>query len=217
MTDKVKQNVISAVIGGVLGLALGITSVHYQEQRREEEREWIKQYMMEQRVTTLPVAGIEEVMMTTVSEATEEEQEELLAPYDIFGIDEYEYYLLSHIVEAEAGNQGIDGKRLVVDVVFNRVMSDQFPNSVEEVLTQDGQFTTYINGAYELVEPSEDTHEAIAIEYDYIRNTDVYFFRTDHYHSFGKPLFVEEDHYFSGLGDEEWEHFVFECEIAGGR
>ena len=205
MTDKVKQNVISAVIGGVLGLALGITSVHYQEQRREEEREWIKQYMMEQRVTTLPVAGIEEVMMTTVSEATEEEQEELLAPYDIFGIDEYEYYLLSHIVEAEAGNQGIDGKRLVVDVVFNRVMSDQFPNSVEEVLTQDEQFTTYINGAYELVEPSEDTHEAIAIEYDYIRNTDVYFFRTDHYHSFGKPLFVEEDHYFSGLGDEEWE------------
>ena len=205
MTDKVKQNVISAVIGGVLGLALGITSVHYQEQRREEEREWTKQYMMEQRVTTLPVAGIEEVMMTTVSEATEEEQEELLAPYDIFGIDEYEYYLLSHIVEAEAGNQGIDGKRLVVDVVFNRVMSDQFPNSVEEVLTQDGQFTTYINGAYELVEPSEDTHEAIAIEYDYIRNTDVYFFRTDHYHSFGKPLFVEEDHYFSGLGDEEWE------------
>lgn len=205
MTDKVKRNIISAVIGGVLGLALGITSVHCQEQRREEEREWIRQYMMEQRVTTLPVAGIEEVMMTTTSEAMEEEQEELLAPYDIFGIDEYEYYLLSHIVEAEARNQGIDGKRLVVDVVFNRVMSDQFPNSVEEVLTQDGQFTTYINGAYELVEPSEDTHEAIAIEYDYIRNTDVYFFRTDHYHSFGKPLFVEEDHYFSGLGDEEWE------------
>lgn len=204
MTDKVKRNIISAVIGGVLGLALGITSVHYQEQRREEEREWIRQYMMEQRVTTLLVTGIEEVMMTTASEAMEE-QEELLAPYDIFGIDEYEYYLLSHIVEAEAGNQGMDGKRLVVDVIFNRVMSDQFPNSVEEVLTQDGQFTTYINGAYELVEPSEDTHEAIAIEYDYIRNTDVYFFRTDHYHSFGKPLFVEEDHYFSGLGDEEWE------------
>lgn len=205
MTDKVKRNVISAVIGGVLGLALGITSVHYQEQRREEEREWIRQYMVEQRVTTLPVAGIEEVMTTTASEAMEEEQEELLAPYDIFGIDEYEYYLLSHVVEAEAGNQGINGKRLVVDVVFNRVMSDQFPNSVEEVLMQDGQFTTYANGAYKLVEPSEDTHEAIAIEYDYIWNTDVYFFRIDHYHPFGKPLFVEEDHYFSGLGDEEWE------------
>lgn len=203
--DKVKRNIISAVIGGVLGLALGITSVHYQEQRRGEEWKLIRQYAMEQRVTTLPIAGVEEVMITTVSEAMEEEQEELLAPYDIFGIDEYEYYLLSHVVEAEAGNQGIDGKRLVVDVVFNRVMSDQFPNSVEEVLTQDGQFTTYINGAYELVEPSEDTHEAIAIEYDYMRNTDVYFFRTDHYHSFGKPLFVEEDHYFSGLGDEEWE------------
>lgn len=205
MTDKVKRNVISAVIGGVLGLTLGITSVHYQEQRREEEREWIRQYMMEQRVTALPIAEVEEVTMTTASEAMEEEQEELLAPYDIFGIDEYEYYLLSHIVEAEAGNQGIDGKRLIVDVVFNRVMSDQFPNSVEEVLMQDGQFTTYINGAYKLVEPSEDTHEAIAIEYDHIWNTDVYFFRIDHYHPFGKPLFVEEDHYFSGLGDEEWE------------
>ena len=205
MTDKVKRNVISAVIGGVLGLVLGVTSVHCQEQRREEEREWIRQYMMEQRVTALPIAGVEDVTMTTVSGAMEEEQEELLAPHNIFGIDEYEYYLLSHVIEAEAGNQGIDGKRLVVDVIFNRVMSDQFPNSVEEVLMQDGQFTTYINGAYKLVEPSEDTHEAIAIEYDYIWNTDVYFFRINHYHPFGKPLFVEENHYFSGLGDEEWE------------
>ena len=45
--------------------------------------------------------------------------------------------LLAKCVEAEAGNQGLYGKQLVVDVILNRVDSDSFPNTIEEVIKQD--------------------------------------------------------------------------------
>ena len=41
------------------------------------------------------------------------------------------------------------GKRLVVDVVLNRVDSPLFPDTITEVLEQTGQFTIMWNGAVE--------------------------------------------------------------------
>ena len=51
--------------------------------------------------------------------------------------------MLAKCVQAEAGNQGLLGKRLVVDVILNRVDSDRFPNTIEGVITQSGQFAVY--------------------------------------------------------------------------
>ena len=50
--------------------------------------------------------------------------------------------LLYRIVHHEAGNQDLDGCRLVCDVVLNRVESKRFPNTVKDVIFQKGQFTT---------------------------------------------------------------------------
>ena len=49
--------------------------------------------------------------------------------------------LLSAIIFCEAGNQCYAGQKAVGIVVMNRVKSDEFPNTVEEVLYQPGQFT----------------------------------------------------------------------------
>ena len=49
--------------------------------------------------------------------------------------------LLSAIIFCEAGNQCYAGKKAVGIVVMNRVKSDKFPNTVEDVLYQSGQFT----------------------------------------------------------------------------
>lgn len=49
--------------------------------------------------------------------------------------------LLSAIIFCEAGNQCYAGKKAVGIVVMNRVKSDKFPNTVEGVLYQSGQFT----------------------------------------------------------------------------
>ena len=57
---------------------------------------------------------------------------------------------LSHIIYAEAGNQPLAGMIGVGDVVMNRVASDRFPNTIEEVLYAPGQFDPVSNGSINL-------------------------------------------------------------------
>ena len=56
------------------------------------------------------------------------------------GFTDRERYLLLHIMVHEAGNQGVIGQALVGRVVLNRVESGRFPDSIEAVLFQPGQF-----------------------------------------------------------------------------
>lgn len=54
--------------------------------------------------------------------------------------------LLACIIECEAGNQSMEGKVAVGDVVLNRVRSDQFPNTIHGVIYQEGQFVPVAEG-----------------------------------------------------------------------
>ena len=54
--------------------------------------------------------------------------------------------LMAGIIYCEAGNQPYEGKVAVGAVVMNRVASGRFPNSIEEVIYQRGQFTPAMTG-----------------------------------------------------------------------
>lgn len=69
---------------------------------------------------------------------------------------------LMKIAFAEGGNQSIENQRKIMEVVYNRVLSEEFPNSIIEVISQKGQFESYSNGTYAKAEPSADTHIALA-------------------------------------------------------
>ena len=98
-----------------------------------------------------------ETIMFPVHEMTEEEMQEQL--YD----DSLE--MLAICVEAEAGNQDLMGKRLVVDVILNRVDSDKFPDDIVSVITQTNQFSSYSDGHMDgIYEPSEETFRAVRME-----------------------------------------------------
>ena len=58
----------------------------------------------------------------------------------------HEIYWLSRIIYAEANGQPFDGMIGVGNVVLNRVASGRFPNSVEGVVFEPGQFTPVDNG-----------------------------------------------------------------------
>ena len=80
---------------------------------------------------------------TTVSEPeTEAEAEEIVeetvAVYNSVNceVSETDYYWLTKIVEAEAGDQDEVGKILVVNVIINRVNSDRFPDTIKAVIFQ---------------------------------------------------------------------------------
>lgn len=54
--------------------------------------------------------------------------------------------LLARLVEAEAGAESYSGKLAVAKVVLNRVVSNEFPNTIREVIYQSGQFSPVGNG-----------------------------------------------------------------------
>lgn len=72
--------------------------------------------------------------------------------------------LLLKIAMAEAEGESVEGKALVMLVVLNRVESDGFPNTVEEVIFQKRQFSvTAAGGRWYTTEPNESCQEALEI------------------------------------------------------
>ncbi|HJB56181.1 MAG TPA: cell wall hydrolase [Candidatus Flavonifractor intestinipullorum] len=64
-------------------------------------------------------------------------------------------YWLSRIIYAESGNQSLEGKIAVGNVVLNRVAHPQFPNTVKGVIFQANQFTPVQNGSINRTPSSE--------------------------------------------------------------
>lgn len=112
-------------------------------------------------------------------------------------INQLEIDYLAKCVMAEAGTQDDYGKRLVIDVILNRVDSDYFPNSIIEVINQSGQFEVVQNGSINEMVPTDNIYTLINQEIENESNEEVLYFRTSHYHSFGTPVLVHQDHYFS--------------------
>ena len=72
-----------------------------------------------------------------------------------------EVELLARIVQLECGHDIRDGKYATIETIFNRIKSEKFPNTLEEVLSQKGQFGTWRNRNIEQATPNLDTYEAI--------------------------------------------------------
>ena len=78
--------------------------------------------------------------------------------------DAEESYMLGKIAMAEAEGEDTEGKALVILVVLNRVWSDGFPDSIEEVITEPGQFSPVTEGGrYYTTEPDEDCWAALSM------------------------------------------------------
>ena len=64
--------------------------------------------------------------------------------------------MLMKIAMAEAEGESVEGKALVMLVVLNRVWSDAFPDTIEEVIFQPRQFTPAVpGGRYYTTEPDD--------------------------------------------------------------
>ena len=75
-----------------------------------------------------------------------------------------ESYMLAKIAMAEAEGEDTEGKALVMLVVLNRVWSDGFPDSIEEVIMEPGQFSPVSEGGrYYTTEPDEECWEALSM------------------------------------------------------
>ncbi len=72
-----------------------------------------------------------------------------------------EYDMLCRIVTSEANSEDVEGQMLIANVVMNRVASEKFPNTVEEVILSPGQFDPVETGAFYSMEPTDTAKEAV--------------------------------------------------------
>lgn len=75
---------------------------------------------------------------------------------DSLNVSMEDYLEFSRLVEAEASSEDLYGKTLVANVIVNRIYSDIFPDTLSEVIHDEGQFDPVDNGYIDYVEPSHD-------------------------------------------------------------
>lgn len=78
-------------------------------------------------------------------------------------LSEAEIYLLAKMIHAEARGESYTGQVAVGAVIMNRVGSNQFPNTLTEVLYQKNQFTAINDGQFDALSPNST---AMAAAYD---------------------------------------------------
>ena len=203
LSNKTRWMLISLLIGCILGSLAGVGHIRSVKNWEKVEAEWVQEQIEADRTYEAEVAAererweqMEQAGSMPVTDLTEEDIKEM----DYWG----ELELLAAVVEAEAGNQDMIGKRLVVDVVLNRVDSPLFPDTITEVLEQPGQFTTMWNGAVEDAgwHMQEDDYTAVMTEVTGKRlDYDIYFFTAGEYNASCKPAYIHGDHYFGYLSD----------------
>lgn len=101
--------------------------------------------------------------VATVFEESNLEAAEYMTLIQSMDISTDEAYLLAKIAMAEAEGEDTEGKALVILTVLNRVQSEQFPDTIEEVIFQENAFTPIIDGRWDRVEPDADCWEALEL------------------------------------------------------
>ena len=176
-----KKNIILAILGAAIGLPVAVcANAHHAQPEIARAEPVIYEELgpSEDSADPLPVAY----------EMTEEE------------LAEESYYdsleVLAALVHAEAGNQDMIGKRLVAEVVLNRVESESFPDTVRDVIFQPRQFAPVWDGALDRAIPTEEDFEAVRLAIGDRLDPAILYFTGGGYGKYGTPAFKHGDHYF---------------------
>lgn len=76
-----------------------------------------------------------------------------------FGYSDEDLYVLEHVIAGECNDCSWDMKISVGSVVLNRVADERFPDTIAEVVFQEGQYACTWDGNY-YKEPTEETKKA---------------------------------------------------------
>lgn len=111
-----------------------------------------------------------------------------------------EINLLCKVVSAESRGESQYAQYSVACVILNRMESQMFPNTLEEVISQAGQFSCVPNGAIHRVPITDSVVEAVANAMD--NNTldpNVMWFRSGFYHPFHQKAYQDGKMFFSKI------------------
>lgn len=173
---KHKHRLVLHGVAMTLIMVIGLRMCLVQAMDKKQEREVVNSNVS----TTSKVVQTttpKQIVHEQVSQQEQEEEMEMCPKFEYskdWSTDDD--YLLARIVMAEAEGCNMQTKTLVAMVVLNRVWSEQFPDTIHDVIFEQCgngtyQFSPIGNGRWDSVEPNEDCYEAIEIVkqsvYDY--------------------------------------------------
>lgn len=179
LNPRGKNALISLLIGAVVGGLAGVG--HLQSVKLNAQAEKIEELTRELELAEIPI---------TLKYITEPEEK-----VDFYaGLE-----LLAKLVEAEAGDQDFQGKCLVVDVVLNRVESEDYPNTITDVIMQKYQFSSVWDGGLDRAahRMQNEDYRAVITELQAKTDDTVLYFTAGGYGDCGTPAYQHGDHYFS--------------------
>lgn len=112
-------------------------------------------------------------------------------------LSEEDIQLIAWVTMAEAEGEPVEGKRLVIDTLLNRIEDDGFPNSAHGVVYQKNQFEAMWNGRSSRCSATEEVVALVREELLNRTDSKILWFRSGHYHTFGTPVRSVGNHYFS--------------------
>lgn len=141
---------VSAEVSTASGVTAGVTEVISQN---------MKQYKSPQELYEV------NTMKPEISKEPETTEEPIIYNDDSLiksrDWDAEDSYLLAKIAMAEAEGEDVEGKAFVMLVVLNRVWTDEFPDTIHDVIYQKSQFSPMADGRFDRVEPNEECYEAL--------------------------------------------------------
>lgn len=135
------------------------------------------------------------VVRTNEPETTTRTEVKDISSVDYITMDDA--VLIAKLVLAEAEGEPEMGKRLVIDTVLNRLESEDFPNTVYDVVYQPYHYDPVWDGRIDLFSELDDAFKLVVDEIHNRTNSEVLYFRTDKFHEFGTPMEQVGNHYFS--------------------
>lgn len=118
-------------------------------------------YLMQDSAKTFLITEINDNLIDDFIDISKDEYVEVFSQNDkMIYLTQNDIYLMSQIVYAESKGEPFEGKVAVASVILNRVLSYNFPDTIEEVVFQPYAFSCVINNEIN-VSPSQECFDAV--------------------------------------------------------
>ena len=168
LLKKEKNNILFGVFIVISVIGYIYCDTYVKGIKRQPEQKWQPRYTQEE-WQQIEIERNSEQFVKETAQEFETETETETEPSDLIEEEtqteletkytEYDFELLARVIEAEAGGESDYNKLCVGTVVMNRVDSEKYPNSIEGVIYQPGQYQCVTNSHINN-EPSESSYEA---------------------------------------------------------
>lgn len=149
------MNKFKSIISFILTLSL---SALYSHSLFASEQ---NKYLMKNSVNTFLLTEVNNNLINNFIDVSDNEYVEVFTQNDkdIY-LTQNDIYLMSEIVYAESKGEPFEGKVAVASVILNRVLSPNFPDTVEGVIFQPYAFSCVVDNEINVV-PSQECFDAV--------------------------------------------------------